>query len=68
MPTFCLSRILRWLLQPLPALNMPGATHTPMEAILKSLSVSTMEPWIKPSLGDLLPTAILRVRRPLSFI
>lgn len=36
MPTFWFSRIQRWLLYPLPALNMPGATHTPMEAVLNS--------------------------------
>lgn len=30
----------RWLLYSLPALNMPGATHTSMEAVLNSLSVT----------------------------
>lgn len=50
MPTLWLSRLQRWRLHPPTCLNMPGATHTAMEAVLSPLPV-----W--PSQGALLPTA-----------
>lgn len=39
MPTLWLSRLQRWRLHPPTCLNMPGATHTAMEAVLAPLPV-----------------------------
>lgn len=67
MPTFWLSRIQRWLLYPLAALNMPGATHTPMEAVLNSLSVTVMGTPNQALFGCLVAHSNSEVRRPLPF-
>lgn len=51
---------------PLPTLNMPGATHTTMEAETLSQCDHNGSSWTKFSLGAPLPTA--RAGQPVSFL